>query len=104
MVPADFVPVAKKDDLPPGKMQRVQAKGHDILLVNSDGRYYALSNACTHVGFPLSHGLFYDNTITCAYHGAQFDVRTGKVLAPPARADLVMHEVRVEGEDVLVGL
>jgi nitrite reductase/ring-hydroxylating ferredoxin subunit len=83
-------------------MKRLQVKGQDVLLLNDGGRFYALSNACTHVGFPLSHGLFYDGTVTCAYHGAQFDVATGRVLSPPARANLISYEVRVEGEDVLV--
>ncbi len=100
----EFVPVARTRDMPPGGMQRVQAKGRDLLLLNSGGNLYALSNACTHVGFPLSHGLFYGEIITCAYHGAQFDVKTGQVLSPPARADLITYEVKVEGEDILVGL
>lgn len=99
---AEFVAVAKTREVPAGAMKRLQVKGQDLLLVNAGGTLYALSNACTHVGFPLSHGLFYGDTITCAYHGAQFDARTGKVLAPPARADLVTYEVKVEGEDILV--
>ncbi len=100
----EFIPVAKARDVPPGRMLRVQAKGQDVLILNAAGNYYALSNACTHVGFPLSHGLFYGEILTCAYHGAQFDVKSGSVLAPPARADLLTYQVRVEGEDLLVGL
>ena len=35
-------------------------------------------------------------------HGARFDVRTGEVLSRPASVDLAVHEVKVEGNDVLV--
>ncbi len=97
---AEWVPVAKVRDVPQGTMKHVQVKGQDVLLLNHEGRYYALSNACTHVGFPLHHGLFYDGLLTCAYHGAQFDVTTGNVVGPPARADLTRYDVEVRDEEV----
>ena len=43
-----------------------------------------------------------DYVIECALHGAQFDLRNGEVLEPPASDGLSMFEVKVEGNDVLV--
>ena len=42
------------------------------------------------------------HTVICPRHGARFDIRTGKALSPPASVDLAVHEVRIEGDDVLV--
>ncbi len=35
---------------------------------------------------------------------AKFDIRTGKALTMPATADTLVHEVKVEGQDVRVQL
>jgi 3-phenylpropionate/trans-cinnamate dioxygenase ferredoxin subunit len=37
-------------------------------------------------------------TVTCTCHGSEFDVRTGKVLAPPATAPVKVYPVRVAGD------
>jgi nitrite reductase/ring-hydroxylating ferredoxin subunit len=42
--------------------------------------------------------------IECPRHGARFDVRSGKVLSFPAIVDIPAYPVRVEGDDILVGL
>ncbi len=42
--------------------------------------------------------------ITCPWHGAQFNVASGKVLGPPARSDVKSFVVTVEGSDVLIEL
>jgi 3-phenylpropionate/trans-cinnamate dioxygenase ferredoxin component len=42
--------------------------------------------------------------LTCPWHGAQFNVRTGKVLRGPARQDIQTYPVRVEGNSILVSL
>ena len=40
--------------------------------------------------------------VTCPWHGATFDVKTGAVLDPPAPNGVKNYEVKIEGEDVLV--
>jgi len=52
----------------------------------------------------LADGTLTDHIIACPRHGAKFDIRTGKVLTMPATRDTVAHEVKVEGDDVLVKL
>jgi nitrite reductase/ring-hydroxylating ferredoxin subunit len=43
-----------------------------------------LENACTHEEGPLSEGEVLGHEVTCPWHGAKFDIRTGEVLGPPA--------------------
>jgi 3-phenylpropionate/trans-cinnamate dioxygenase ferredoxin subunit len=75
-----------------------------VALCNTDGRLYAIGDACSHAGVRLSEGWLYDGRVECALHGALFDVGTGAVLAPPATAPIPTYEVRVEGDNVYVAL
>jgi 3-phenylpropionate/trans-cinnamate dioxygenase ferredoxin subunit len=43
-------------------------------------------------------------TIACPRHGAKFDIRDGRALTMPATKATAVHEVKVEGGDVLVKL
>ena len=40
--------------------------------------------------------------VTCPWHGATFDIRTGEVLGPPAYEDVARYNVRVTGTDIEV--
>ena len=95
-------PVAKVSDIPEGRTLRVVVDGVEILLCHADGNIYAIEDICTHDGAPLDQGQLEGCRITCARHGAQFDVRTGEVLALPAVIPLPTYTVRVQGDDVFV--
>ncbi len=96
--------IAKTGDLVPGSGKVVKVEGETIALFNVDGTYYAIGNTCPHRGGPLGEGSLEGNTVTCPWHGAQFDVKTGEVLAPPAALGVKSYPVHVEGEDVLIEL
>jgi nitrite reductase (NADH) small subunit len=99
-----FVKVATTGVLAPGEGKLVDAAGKKIALFNVDGTFYAIDETCTHRGGPLSEGMLMGTEVTCPWHGAVFDVRTGSVLAPPAPRDVARYNVRVEGEDIEVEL
>lgn len=95
--------VGKVIDIPPGKMYKIAADGKDILVVNMDGKYYAIDDTCTHAGASLSEGSLSDPTITCGWHGAKFDCKTGKLAAFPAKIrDLNSYKVLIESENVFL--
>lgn len=101
---AEFVPVSKVSELPdPGKMV-VEVEDRLVALFHVSGTFWAIDDVCTHDGGPLADGTLTDHIIACPRHGAKFDIRTGKVLTMPATRDTVAHEVKVEGDDVLVRL
>ena len=97
---AELVTVAKQSELKPGQAKCVQAKGCSIALFNIGGAYYAIDDTCPHVGGPLSSGEVEGTTVTCPWHGAQFDVTSGKVLAPPAAEGVKGYKVLVQGEEI----
>jgi 3-phenylpropionate/trans-cinnamate dioxygenase ferredoxin subunit len=97
-----FVRVCKVADLSnPGK-KIVKAGGRTVALFQVAGQFWATDDRCTHDGGHLVGGQLEGCTIICPRHGARFDVRTGQVLSQPATVDLAVHEVKIEGDDVLV--
>ena len=98
------IKVAEVSDLDPGESKTVELEGQTLALFNVDGTFYAFDNTCSHVGGPLGEGVLVGNEVTCPWHGAQFDVTSGKVLGGPARSDVKCFNVKVEGDDVLVDL
>jgi len=99
---AEFVKVAKADELKPGQTRLVEVKGKEIALFNVDGVFFAIDNACTHEQGPLAEGDVEGHQVTCPLHGAMFDIRTGEVLGPPAYDDVATYPVRVTGGEVEV--
>ena len=97
-----FHKVAETKSLAPGQGMAVEVAGNKIALFNVDGTFYAIADTCTHRGGPLSEGSLEGSTVTCPWHGADFDVCTGKNLTPPAPAEVTSYNVRVEGDDVEV--
>jgi nitrite reductase/ring-hydroxylating ferredoxin subunit len=101
---AAFVKVATTGELAPGQAKRVEAQGKRIALFNRDGAYHAIEDTCPHRGGPLSEGQVEGNVVICPWHGAKFNITTGDVLGPPARAGVASFRIRVSGSDVEVEL
>ena len=81
-------------EVPPGSVLLVG----DMAVFNVDGGFCATQARCTHRQGPLSEGTLDGSTVTCALHGAQFNVWTGAVLRGPAKDPLKTYRVTVEGE------
>lgn len=78
-----FVEVAKLDEVHVGKMKHIELNGKEIMIVNLDGKFYALNDRCSHTNAPLSMGHIQDSILTCPMHGARFDITTGKKVSDP---------------------
>lgn len=99
---AQFVKVASASELAAGAAKQVEVNGKTIALFNLDGYYYAIDNTCTHRGGPLAEGFIEGESLTCPWHGAQFNIKTGDVVGPPAAKSVAKYNVRVQGDDVEV--
>lgn len=100
----DFVQVAKVDEIPdPGK-RVLEVDDRLVVLLHIDGQFFCIDDVCTHDGGPLGEGELCGHELACPRHGAKFDVRTGEALTMPATEPTAQHDVKVEGNDVLVRL
>ena len=94
--------VATTGDFPPGSARAIEVAGRSVALFNVEGTIHAIDNDCTHDGGPLSEGVVSDGCVVCPWHGAEFDLGTGKALTPPAVEDVRSYSVVVSGEDIAI--
>jgi nitrite reductase/ring-hydroxylating ferredoxin subunit len=85
----------KASDIPRGALALIEINGTRITVANVDGTYYAFDDTCTHEHCSLAEGDLEGTKVICMCHGAEFDVTTGHVLAPPAKLPLKVYPVRV---------
>ena len=97
----NFTRVAKKSELGLGSSKKVEVGGAEVALFNIGGDIYAIDDMCLHRGGPLSEGAVEDKVVTCPWHGWQYDVTTGVCHTNPAVSQR-KHEVKVEGDDILI--
>ena len=102
---SEFEIVASISDLAEGTvLQRVRSTGDAVCLVRFRNEITALSDICTHQHFSMSLGdLLEDGTLQCAWHGARYDCQTGEVKQVPADAPLPVFQVRLDGDQIMVG-
>lgn len=99
---AEFVPVASLSEISdPGHML-VEVDERLVVLVCLEGQIYCLDDVCTHDGGTLGDGELDGCQLVCPRHGARFDVRDGSAQTMPATEPTVVHEVRVDGDSILV--
>jgi 3-phenylpropionate/trans-cinnamate dioxygenase ferredoxin component len=100
----EWAKVGKKKDFSSDGAFGVKVGEANICLVRLGGKYYALDDRCTHAEAMLSAGEVEDGEVMCPLHGARFNLGTGEAVTPPATVPVKTHEVKVEGDDVLVRL
>src|SRR5688500_12993114 len=99
------VTAVRAGDIKPGDLRRCDVEGVPIAIANVDGRFFAVDDTCTHQQCSLAdEGTLEGTVITCGCHGAQCDVMTGAVLAPPAVEPLQAYRLHVEGDDLVLEL
>ena len=76
----DFQPVLNVTSLPPNTMKQVEINDMPLLLLNSEGEFYAVGAMCPGSMLPLVNGRLDGETIVCGWHNERFDIRSGKCL------------------------
>jgi nitrite reductase/ring-hydroxylating ferredoxin subunit len=99
-----WIAIAKVGDVAPSDVRRCEVLDRCIALFNLQGQLYATDDICTHAHAHLSDGYVDGDTVECPLHQGLFHIPTGKAMSPPVTENLATYPVRIEGEDVLVGL
>lgn len=91
-----LVRACEASEIPPGEkfFFETDATGR-ILIVNVDGKFYAVDGICTHAYAELSGAFVSEDRIRCPLHLSEFDVKTGRALSPPATEPLRTYAVEV---------
>ena len=101
---AEFQGVLKLADVPLGGMRTCSLGGRELVICHTREGVFALDNICTHAHARLCEGRLRATRLVCPLHGASFDIRDGRVLAPPAQVPLLTHAVRIVDGSIEVAL
>ena len=100
----EFVEIAPVSELPSGERLFVEIEGRSIVVFNIAGTYYSIADVCSHDDGPVGEGDLEGYNITCPRHGAQFDIRSGRVIQLPAVVDIPAYPVQVREGVIFVGI
>ena len=88
--------VTNRDAVSSEEARAFTVAGREIVLCDVEGEIYALDGICTHEDLPLDGGELEDGILECSWHGARYEVCTGRVRALPATRPLQTFAVRVD--------
>lgn len=101
----EWTVVCPAAELAEGATKVVYLAGQPVSVFNVSGQFYAVNNRCSHARGPLSEGAVdpAECSVTCPWHYAKFDLKTGKVIDGIASAPVVAYQVEVRDGTIHVG-
>lgn len=93
------IEIAKADVLIVNQMMLIHVNGQRIVLGRTETGYVAFDDRCSHKGGSLAGGSMICGTVQCPWHGSQFKLDTGAVVAGPAKEKINIYKVtEMEGK------
>lgn len=90
------------DSIVEGKPVKLSKSGKEICVARVGNEVFAIEDNCSHQDAALSEGEQTGYKIECWLHSAEFDLRTGAALTPPASQAVKTYPVLVDGNNVVV--
>ena len=100
----EFVHVANVEELDDEGRLLFEIDGQPIALFKIADEIFAIADVCSHDDGPLAEGDIDGHEVVCPRHGAHFDLRSGKALSLPAVVDIPAYPVKMEGNEIFVGV
>lgn len=94
----------RKDDIEEEDVLGVEIDGSMYAVYRIEEGYFATEGLCSHERSPLADGFVSGDFVECAKHNARFHIPTGKALRKPATVDLTTYPVKIEGEEIYLGI
>ena len=95
--------VLNKADLHEGAPTQIAIDGDLVCVAKIGNEVFAIGDTCSHSDASLSEGEMNGYKIECWLHGAEFDMRSGEALTPPAVAPVRKYNVKDNGTTVEIG-
>ena len=85
-----------------GNPVKIEKNGRTICVARVGDQVFAIDDTCSHSDASLSEGEITGTKIECWLHGAEFDLRTGEALTPPATSGLKVFNVERNGNQIKI--
>ena len=98
---SEFVKVAERDEVSEDRALMVEVRGRKVALFNAGGVFYAIDNACRHLGGSLGAGEIYGTRVVCPLHGWEYDFTSGANVDDPEMR-VACFAVKIEDNEVFI--
>ncbi len=96
------IELCAKADIGEGEVIKVETGDLELAVYRVEGAFYVTDNNCTHGPGELSEGYLDGHVIECDFHQGCFDIRDGKVVAPPCMIPVKTYRVVPHDTAVLI--
>jgi uncharacterized membrane protein/nitrite reductase/ring-hydroxylating ferredoxin subunit len=103
-VSGNLIEAAVEGELQTDQMKLLHIAGKRIVLGKTTDGYVAFEDRCSHKGGSLAGGMMICGTVQCPWHGSQFDCKTGKVKAGPAKDSIATYKTSVKDGKIYLSL
>ncbi len=93
--------VVKTSAIEPGQSIVIKLENKSIAIFNTGKRFYAINNACPHLGGPLNEGTLEGEVVTCPWHGWQYDLKSGCPITTP---NVRTYPLRLDGDTLQIAV
>ena len=104
MLTAPALTLCKKSDVPKGEGYKVVKGEFSLAVFQVEGTFFVLDDLCSHGPGSLSEGFLDGHIIECDFHAGCFDIRNGKVTAPPCMIPMRTFRVLEDPENIVIEL
>jgi len=87
-------------NLTEGKLVSVKKNGKAICVARVGNEVFAIEDNCSHQDAALSEGSQDGYKIECWLHSAEFDIRSGEALTPPAVSPIKTFAVKINNNEI----
>ncbi len=95
--------VAKCSDIPQGQGRSFEVNDRIVAIFHVGDQFYAIDDACPHMGASLSVGELDGCVVTCPLHAWRFDVSNGTWCDNP-RVSTDSFPLTVEGAELFIDM
>ena len=96
------IKVLNISDLGNNESKVVNVEDKEIAVFNVEGEFFAIDDRCSHSDESLSQGEVYDCKVECPAHGAEFDLKTGEALTPPASRGVACYQTTTDEDSIYI--
>lgn len=99
----DFESVAHVDEIPEGRGRAFVVNGRRVAVFRRGGEFFAINDACPHMGASLAEGHLDGTSVMCPWHAWSFCITDGTWLDNPrSKVRTDCYELRVVDSQVQV--